>query len=120
MAFGALYLPLLTDFPEGRGHVAAVQSILSLLGGLGSPLAGLFLDRLGPRRLFQGGAILAALGLATASQVQSLPALFFTYGILGGLGLAALGSPPTSPKVTSLPLGSRLCLWAPGSWQSGW
>ncbi len=94
MAFGALYLPLLADFPQGRGRVAGVQSILSLLGGLGSPLVGLFLDRLGPRRLFQGGAIVAALGLATASQVQSLPALFFTYGIVGGLGLAALGSPP--------------------------
>jgi len=94
MAFGALYLPLLADFPQGRGRVAGVQSILSLLGGLGSPLVGLFLDRLGPRRLFQGGAILAALGLASASQVQSLPALFLTYGLVAGLGLAALGSPP--------------------------
>jgi len=94
MAFGALYLPLLADFPQGRGQVAGVQSMLSLLGGLGSPLVGLILDRLGPRRLFQGGALLAALGLATASLVQSLPALFFTYGIVAGLGLAALGSPP--------------------------
>ena len=94
MAFGALYLPLLAAFPQGRGRVAGVQSILSLLGGLGSPLVGLFLDRLGPRRLFQGGAILAALGLASASQVQSLPALFLTYGLVAGLGLAALGSPP--------------------------
>ena len=94
MAFGALYLPLLADFPHGRGKVAGVQSMLSLLGGLGSPLVGFFLDRLGPRRLFQWGAVVAALGLAWASQVQRLEALFFTYGIIGGLGLAALGSPP--------------------------
>ena len=94
MAFGALYLPLLADFPQGRGRVAGVQSMLSLLGGLGSPLVGFFLDRLGPCRLFQWGAVVAAVGLAWASQAQRLETLFFTYGIIAGLGLAALGSAP--------------------------
>ena len=49
-------------------------------------------DRFGPRRLFQGAAVIAALALATASRAHSLPALVLSYGVVGGLALCALGS----------------------------
>ncbi len=94
MAFSVLYLPLVREFAEGRGVVAAVQSGVVLLLGLGAPFAGAALDRWGPRRLFQGGAALAALGLLLASQATSLPLLVLTYGVLAGAGLSTLGSPP--------------------------
>lgn len=94
MAFSVLYLPLVREFAEGRGVVAAVQSGVVLLLGLGAPLAGAALDRWGPRRLFQGGAILAALGLLAASQARSLPLLVLTYGVVAGAGLSLLGSSP--------------------------
>jgi MFS family permease len=94
MAFGVLYLPLVGEFGGSRAWVAAVQSVVFILGGFSGPLIGYGLDRLGPRRLFQGGALLAAVGLATASLVGNLPLLFLTYGLLAGLGLAALGSQP--------------------------
>lgn len=92
MAFAVLYLPLVAEFGGSRADVAAVQSTVLLLGGFGAPLVGWALDRLGPRRLFQWGATLAALGLAAASRAESLLALGVTYGLVGGLGLAALGS----------------------------
>jgi len=92
MAFAVLYLPLIAEFGGSRGEVAAVQSAVLLLGGFGAPLVGWALDRLGPRRLFQSGALVAALAFALASRASSLPMLIVTYGILGGLGLAALGS----------------------------
>jgi predicted MFS family arabinose efflux permease len=92
MAFAVLYLPLVAEFGGSRGEVATVQSAVLLLGGFGSPLIGWAFDRLGPRVLFQVGAALATLGLALASRVESLPMLVVTYGLLGGLGLAALGS----------------------------
>ena len=94
MAFGVLYLPLVAEFGGSRAQVAAVQSLLFVLGGFSGPLIGYALDRLGPRRLFQGGALLAAGGLAAASFATALPALFLTYGLAAGLGLAALGSQP--------------------------
>ncbi|HEV8309411.1 MAG TPA: MFS transporter [Methylomirabilota bacterium] len=94
MAFSVLYLPLVAEFGEGRGMVAMVQSGVVLLGGLGAPLAGAALDRWGPRRLFQGGAALAALGLLWASQVQSLPWLVLAYGVVAGAGLSFLASQP--------------------------
>lgn len=92
MAFAVLYLPLIAEFGGSRGEVATVQSALLLLGGFTGPLVGWTFDRLGPRRLFQGGAVLAAAALVAASRVQSLPLLVLTYGIAGGLALSALGS----------------------------
>jgi len=69
-----------------------VQSAALLLGGVSGPLVGWAFDRLGPGRLFQGGAVLGVLAFALASRVDSLPLLVLTYGVLGGLALAALGS----------------------------
>lgn len=94
MAFSVLYLPLIGEFAEGRGAVAAVHSGVVLLGGLGAPLAGVALDRWGPRRLFQTGAALAAFGLLLASQSRSLSSLVIAYGVLAGAGLSLLSSPP--------------------------
>jgi len=94
MAFSVLYLPLIGEFGEGRGVVATVQSGVVLLGGLGAPLAGAALDRWGPRRLFQTGAAVAAVGLLLASQARSLPQLVLAYGLVAGAGLSALGSSP--------------------------
>jgi len=99
LAFGVLYLPLVAELGEGRGAVAAVQSAVLLLGGLGAPLAGAALDRWGPRRLFQVGAALAALGLVWASQARSLLPLALAYGVVAGAGLAALGSTPNMVAV---------------------
>lgn len=94
ISFAVLYLPLIQEFGASRADVAAVQSAVLLLGGFGGPAIGYALDRFGPRRLFQGGALLAALGFALAARVQSFPALLLAYGIVGGIGLAALGSQP--------------------------
>lgn len=92
MAFAVLNLPLIVEFHASRGEVATVQSAVLLLLGFGGPLVGWAFDRFGPRRLFQGAAVIAALALAAASRVHSLPALVLTYGIVGGLALCALGS----------------------------
>lgn len=92
MAFAVLYLPLVEALGASRGEVATVQSAVLLLGGFGSPLVGWAFDRLGPRRLFQGAAALAALGFLAASRATSIPVLVLTYGFVAGLGLACLGS----------------------------
>lgn len=92
MGFAVLYLPLIAEFRGSRGEVATVQSAVLLLGGFGAPMVGWALDRLGPRRLLQSGAVLTAVAFALASRAESLVTLVLTYGLLGGLGLATLGS----------------------------
>jgi MFS family permease len=74
--------------------VAAVQSGVVLLTGLGAPLAGAALDRWGPRRLFQIGAAVAAAGLLLASQARGLLTLALAWGVVAGAGLSLLSSPP--------------------------
>lgn len=106
MAFAVLYLPLIQEFGASRGEVAGIQSVVLLLGGFGGPAVGYALDRLGPRRLFQGGTLLAALGLLLASRAESLPLLLLTYGIITGFGLSALGSQPNMVVAA---------LWYPGA-----
>lgn len=106
IAFAVLYLPFLQEFGASRAEVAAVQSVVLLLGGFGGPWIGYALDRLGPRRLFQGGALVAALGLVLAGQARSLAALLLTYGLIAGLGLSALGSQPNMVVAA---------LWYPGA-----
>lgn len=91
-AFAVLYLPLVVEFGASRAEVAAVQSAVLLLGGFGAPLIGWAFDRLGPRRLIQCGALLAAAAFVAASRVHSLPALIVVYGLVGGLGLSTFGS----------------------------
>jgi MFS family permease len=91
MAFAVLYLPLVEEFHASRAEVASVQSAVLLLTGFAGPLVGWAFDRLGPRRLHQYAAVLAALAFVAASRAPSLPALVVTYGLLGGLMLAALG-----------------------------
>jgi len=91
MAFAVLYLPLVEEFRTSRADVAAVQSAVLLLTGFGGPLVGWAFDRLGPRRLHQSAAVLGAVAFVVASRVTSLPALVVTYGLIGGLMLAALG-----------------------------
>jgi predicted MFS family arabinose efflux permease len=91
VAFAVLYLPLVTEFQASRAEVATVQSVVLLLGGFAGPLIGWAFDRLGPRRLHQYAAVLAALAFLLASRVHSLSALVVTYGLIGGLMLAALG-----------------------------
>ncbi|MBI3636695.1 MAG: MFS transporter [Candidatus Rokubacteria bacterium] len=92
MAFAVLYLPLIREFGGSRAEVAVVQSAVFLVGGFSSPLVGWAFDRLGPRRLLQGGALLGASAFAAASRVDSLPALIVLYGVVGGLALVCLGS----------------------------
>ncbi len=92
MAFAVLYLPLIQEFGASRAEVASIQAIVLLLGGVAGPLVGWALDRVGARRLIQGGAALAAVGLVLASRAASLPGAALLYGLVGGLGLAALGS----------------------------
>ncbi|MFQ5828552.1 MAG: MFS transporter [Candidatus Methylomirabilia bacterium] len=93
MAFAVLYLPLVEEFGASRAEVATVQALVFLLGGFTGPLIGYAFDRLGPRRLFQWGALVAAIGFVAASRASSLPVVVLTYGVVAGLGLACLGSP---------------------------
>jgi MFS family permease len=69
------------DFGWTRSEVAAAISLGSLVAGVGSPMAGVVLDRWGGRWVVVGsGLIMAACALAL-SQMTTLWHLLFFYAI---------------------------------------
>lgn len=100
LTFPVVYVALLEEFGWGRGEAAGIYSVATLMIGLGGPLTGSLLDRFGPRRLFVGGALVTAGGMALTSGARSLSQFYLTYGILTGIGNSALTSTPNMVLVS--------------------
>jgi MFS transporter, OFA family, oxalate/formate antiporter len=61
-------------------------SLLVILQTFFSPFQGKLIDRFGPRTLISIGTVMSGLSWVLASQVQTAPMLYLTYGVIGGLG----------------------------------
>ncbi len=78
---------------------AAIFSLNMLFFALTAPLAGLALDRYGPRPVFGLGVLLMAAGLWLSSRATSLTDLLFSYGVIEGCGLGITGLGPVASVV---------------------
>jgi len=61
-------------------------TIVIVLQTFFSPVQGYLVDRFGPRLLIAIGCLLSGLGWITSAYVSSLTGLYFTYGLLCGIG----------------------------------
>jgi MFS family permease len=87
--FGLFTDPLILDKGWTRETYALAMAIQNLCWGIGTPLAGVFVDRIGPARVFAVGGILYALGLALMPFSVTPLELQLTAGVLVGLGQGA-------------------------------
>jgi len=78
---------------------AAVFSLNMLVFAATAPLAGLALDRWGPRPVFGLGVLLMAGGLLLSSRAHSLSDLLLSYGVIEGIGLGITGLGPVASVV---------------------
>jgi MFS family permease len=78
-------------FGWSRGQISIAYSVSQLISGATSPLVGVLVDRLGPRRLVLIGGVLLAVGLLASSFVYSLWQLILLYGVVMTLGANCLG-----------------------------
>jgi predicted MFS family arabinose efflux permease len=78
---------------EAHGWPREVYSIAiasqNLLWGLATPVCGALADRYGSARVLMGGAVFYAIGVALMAGAGSPAMLYFSGGILIGIGLAA-------------------------------
>ena len=78
---------------------AAIFSLNMLVFAATAPLAGLALDRWGPRPVFGFGVCLMAGGLWLSSRAASLTDLLLSYGFVGGIGLGVTGLGPVASVI---------------------
>ena len=101
-SFPVFFVALVEEFGWSRGATAAAFSISSIAQGLLSPLVGILVDRLGPRRVMLGGACLLGAACALSSRVGSLWTLYLIVGILAAAGVCA---------VSWIPSGALIARW---------
>src|SRR5262245_36973324 len=83
----ALFAPRFTNaLGVSLAQVQVTFSILIVMQTFLSPTQGIFIDRFGPRVLLSVGTFLTGLSWVFASAAGSLPLLYVSYGLLGGIG----------------------------------
>jgi MFS family permease len=98
-SFPIFFVALLEEFGWSRGATAAAFSISSIAQGVLSPVVGMLVDRLGPRRVMLGGACVLGAACVLASRIGSLGSLYLTTGVLAAAGVCAVSWVPTGALI---------------------
>ena len=98
-SFPVFFVALVEEFGWSRGATAAAFSISSVVQGVISPLVGMLVDRLGPRRVMLGGATLLGLACTLSSRVTSLATLYLMVGVLAAIGVCAVSWVPSGALI---------------------
>ncbi|HXJ77700.1 MAG TPA: MFS transporter [Candidatus Methylomirabilis sp.] len=98
-SFPVFFVALVEEFGWSRGATAGAFSVSSVVQGLLSPVVGVLVDRLGPRRVMLMGAVLLGGACAGSSRIASLGSLYLTTGVLGAAGVCAVGWVPSGALI---------------------
>ena len=98
-SFPIFFVALVEEFGWSRGATAAAFSISSVVQGVLSPVVGMLVDRVGPRRVMLVGAWVLGLACALSSQIGSLWTLYAVTGVLAATGVCAVSWVPTGALI---------------------
>ncbi len=84
--FGVFMKPLTTEFRWERGALSLALSLMAIVSGLLSIVAGRVSDKYGPRFVVTANGILTAMGFCLMSRVDSLWQVYLIWGLLLGVG----------------------------------
>lgn len=97
--FALFLIAVVEEFRWSRGLASGALMLASVTWTISAPVIGMLLDRLGPRIVLPGGALLMAAGFAISGMAQSIVAFYIGMGIFMGVGFAAL---PMTSQATFL------------------
>ncbi|HSF58718.1 MAG TPA: MFS transporter [Candidatus Binatia bacterium] len=98
-AFAVFLVAVIEEFHWSRGLASGALMLGSVMWTLAAPVIGMLLDRLGPRIVLSGGAIIMALGFAVSGMADTVTEFYLGMGVLMGVGFAAL---PMTSQATFL------------------
>jgi MFS transporter, OFA family, oxalate/formate antiporter len=99
-SYPVFFVAFLAEFGWGRAQASLAYSASQLLNGASSPLVGVLVDRIGPRRLVFLGGIALTVGLALSAKVHALWHLIALYGVVMTIGANCLGLVVLAPLVS--------------------
>jgi len=105
-AWSVVSKPLIKEFGWSLKEVSFAFSIAIFFLGLSAAFLGQFVETKGPRKAGTLAAVLFGLGLIGAGfaiHLKSLPLLYLTYGVLGGMGLGTGYITPVSTLIKWFP-----------------
>ena len=85
-AFSLMFPPIVDEFGWERGLAAGAFSFGFLVSALVSPVLGRLMDKKGPRFVIEGGVLVCAAGLLSATLISTPWQLYATLGLLVGIG----------------------------------
>jgi len=89
-AWSYFQTPIMKEFGWNNTQVSLIFSFAIFFLGVSAAIGGVWLPKIGPRKMALAGSVLFSLGYAIASfalSLKSLPLLYIGYGVIGGTGL---------------------------------
>jgi len=99
-AFSLFVKSLQADLGWGRGEIMTAYTAFFLTMGVASPLVGRLVDRYGTKKVISSGAFIGGIGFILLSLTDNLLLFYAGYAVIG-IGMAAMGTVPTSAVVSS-------------------
>ncbi|MDE0060118.1 MAG: MFS transporter [Defluviicoccus sp.] len=85
-----------------RGLSSTGSSLVLVIMGLISPIAGDIIDRVGPRHVFAGGLVFMGGAIAASSQISHEWQFLLLFGVIGGVGHGAISLPLVTAMMAQL------------------
>ena len=98
--YALFLLPIGEEFAWSRSRLTSVYSVYMIVHGLAAPLAGLAVDRYGPRSSYLIGLVCLGGGYLAAGRLDALWQFHLCIGVLGGIGVATLGVIPAQALIS--------------------
>jgi MFS family permease len=93
-SFSIFLVPLLEEFGWSRALTAGAFSMSAVVQGVLAPVTGVLVDRVGARRVIMGGVLVLGIASLLASTIAAPWQLYVYTGMIGAVGLVALGWVP--------------------------
>jgi predicted MFS family arabinose efflux permease len=93
-SYSVFLVALLKDFGWSRSVTAGAFSVFALVHAFVGPFFGPIAERLNPRRVILGGAVILALGLALAAETTQPWHLYVSFGVIAAMGIGFSGYVP--------------------------